>query len=488
MTVEEDEDLENLAQHAPGKVISIKRRKAWRQATGEVAYEMDVAARLIERFGDGIRYVEGIGWLIWKDTHWQRDGDKAPAVRELVKQIVSLLRAEAAETGSDELWALAQRTGTARGVGAIVALAESDARIRVTVDDLDSHPTLLACANGTVDLETGVLYDSKPDDLLTRCAPTRYSPDARHDGFERLLQHLIPTEDARAYMQIATGYSITGNPVEDVIFLLIGAKRAGKGTFLRALREALGEHYTETGMGSFCVDRRNPGGNAPRSDLHRLIGRRVVAASEIHPGQTFDSGRLKAMAGGERLVVRTLHQPEVEAPVTFTIWLIANDGDLPRMRPEDDALWERVRRIPVGVTVPEDERDPAFRESMGTEEAKAAALAWLVRGAIDYHANGLGSPPQCVRDAKQELRDEMDDLGPFIGAHIVFDPNAVTAKSAIRTAVEGWSDGEKAPTSKRLMGALRAAAERVGVTLTSTTTSNSSGKKVSAWRGIQLVL
>lgn len=487
MTVE-DEDFQDLEKHAPSNVIPMKRRKTWRQATGEVLFEMDVANRLVEMFGDRIRYAEGIGWLIWKGTHWQRDGDEAPAVRELVKQVVSLLRVEAAETGSDELWALAQKTGTARGVGAVVSLAKSDARIRVSVDDLDSHPTLLACTNGTIDLETGELYVSKPDDLLTRCAPTQYNPDARHDGFERLLRHLIPTEDARAYMQIAAGYSITGNPVEDVIFLLIGAKRAGKGTFLRALREALGEHYTETGMGSFCVDRRNPGGNAPRSDLHRLIGRRVVAASEIHPGQTFDSGRLKAMAGGERLVVRTLHQPEVEAPVSFTIWLIANDGDLPRMRPEDDALWERVRRIPVGVTVPEEERDPAFRESMGTEEAKAAALAWLVQGAIDYHANGLGSSPQSVQDAKQELREEMDDLGPFITAHIVFDPNAIEAKSAIRAAVETWADGENVPPAKQLKGALMAAAERVGVTIKDTTTSNSSGKRVSAWRGVRLAL
>jgi len=64
------------------------------------------------------------------------------------------------------------------------------------------------------------------------------------------------------------------------------------------------------------------------------------------------------MAGGDPMPVRTLNKPEIVAPVTFTLWLIANDGDIPRIRPEDEAMWERVRRIPIGATVPE-ERPPS---------------------------------------------------------------------------------------------------------------------------------
>jgi putative DNA primase/helicase len=455
----------------------VKQRK-----NGATQFELDVTEKLVEKQGRWLRYVTGIGWLVWDKTHWQRDDEDR--VREAAKATIRELRIEAATLKDEELWKLCKSVATARGVASILKLAESDRRLRLMVDDLDAHPHLLACRNGTVDLRTGELRPADPSDLLTKCAPTEYDPNATHAGFIELLEHLIPDEEAREYLQLATGYSITGKPVEDVIFLLIGAKRAGKGTFLRAVSEALGEHYTAAQMESFCLDRRG-GGNPARSDLFRLIGRRVVGASEISPGQHFDTGRLKAMAGGDPMPVRTLNKPEIVAPVTFTLWLIANDGDLPRIRPEDEAMWERVRRIPIGATIPEDDRDPAFRESMGDENAKSAVLAWMVEGAMRWYSDGkLGKAPDCIVEAGQQLKEEMDEIGPFIRERVEFVHDVVTPKRKIYDALEQWLDGEKLPSKKRIGAALQIAADKCGAEFS--TNSHHKETKSRAFKGLRL--
>lgn len=456
----------------------MKQRK-----TKGAQFELDVAERLIGSHGHRLRYVTGIGWLVWVGTHWQRD--EQDLSREAAKEVVHALRVEAANLKDDELWKLCKSMATARGVASILKLAESDTRLRLTVDDLDAHPHLLACKNGTVDLRTSKLKEPDPNDLLTKMAPTTFDLEATHQDFTALLEHLIPDVEAREYMQRAAGYSLTGKPVEDVIFLLIGAKRAGKGTFLRAVSEAIGENYTAAQMESFCLDGRRRGGDRARSDLFRLIGRRIVGASEISPGQHFDTGKLKGMAGGDPMPVRTLNKPEIVAPVTFTLWLIANDGDLPKIRPEDDAMWERVRRIPIGATIAEENRDPAFRESMAEEACKSAALAWMVKGAMQWYEDGkLGKAPECIIEAGRELKEQMDEIGPFIRERVEFVREVVTPKSRIYDALEQWLDGEKLPSKKRIAAALQLEADKHGVEIG--TNSYHRETKSRAFKGLRL--
>lgn len=452
-------------------------------SSGVVQLEIHAAARLVERHGADLRYAAGIGWLYWTGTHWQRDTTETS--RELTKKIADELRIEAAKSNNDDLWKLTQKIGTSRGVTALLDSARSDPRVRISANDLDSHPFLLTVENGTVDLRSGELLPHDRGHLLTRCAPTIYDPSAAFAPLEKLLTHLIPDPEARTYLQRAIGYSLTSVVSEDVIFLLVGPPRSGKGTLLRALHETLGEHFAAAAMRSFCVNKSMTGGNQARSDLYRLIGRRIVAASEIHPGLEFDVGMLKGLAGGDRFPVRDLREKEIEARVTFTLWLVANDGDLPTMRSEDDALWERVRRIPIGTTVPESERDPAFRESFGHSEARQAMLTWAVAGAVAWFASGLGSAPSTVRAASAALRESMDPIAEFVAEMLTFEAWAVASRTEIREAFESFFDGDRMPSAKRIAAGLRSAGERAGVAV-STTTKREGSKIVRAWKGVRL--
>lgn len=472
-----------------GNVVPINRarprkRKA-KPAPGIPQSEIDVAALLAAQLDGSAIYVAGSGWFLWDGCAWRLD--RVEQIREIGKRLGGTLREQAAALDSDDLWRLAQRIESARGIDNVLRDCESDPRLRRLPDALDAHAHLLGVENGTIDLHDGTLRPSSPADLITKVCPTRYDPAASFADFDRLLVHLVPDVEARAYLRRLVGYSITGDTREDAIVLLVGAPRCGKSTLLVALRGALGPYFGAAQIRSFAIAHQ-PGANPARPDLWRLLGARLVAASEVRPGLELDHGLLKAISGGESLPVRTLYAEERDAKWIGKLWLVANDGDLPRARAEDDAFWERVRRVPVGSTLPQAERDEDLRQRLEVDPAaRAAVLAWAVAGAVEWYREGLGAPPASVAAAGAELRETMDSAGPWIAERVRFVADGKTPKAAVREAYERACEdaGEHALGSKRFAASLRAAATRAGATLAESTMRHG-GRVAHAWTGLVL--
>ena len=123
-----------------------------------------------------------------------------------------------------------------------VTLAASEQGVAVTPDQLDADPWLLNVKNGTIDLRTGELKPNRRADLITRLAPVTYELDATCPVFEAFLQRVLPDAEVRAFVQRATGYSLTADVSERILLILIGFGRNGKSTYLEALRAALGDY------------------------------------------------------------------------------------------------------------------------------------------------------------------------------------------------------------------------------------------------------
>lgn len=56
--------------------------------------DRDNGRRLVAWFGAGLCYVTGLGWLVWRDTHWLRDEAELD-VRYLAQQVVDCIKLEA---------------------------------------------------------------------------------------------------------------------------------------------------------------------------------------------------------------------------------------------------------------------------------------------------------------------------------------------------------------------------------------------------------
>jgi len=437
----------------------------WKQEVfvDEYTTHVELARRLASRYQAKTRFVHGVGWFIWDKTHWALDITKR--IHGFGKELVDSLVDQAKRTKDAQgLVGVIRAAGKASGIRSILELAESEDGLSTVVDDLDAAPEFLACANGTVSLETGEFQEGHwdPAHVLTRCCPANYIESATDERFDGMLEHLIPDEEARLWLQKAVGYSVLGNPREDKIFYLVGPTAAGKGTFLAALQAALGDYFTNARMETFCIQQSNDPSKA-RSDLHRLIQTRMVVADEIRRGFKFDAGVLKNIAGGGQLLCRTLRQPEILAPVTFVLWVVANPGDLPKLPADDDAIWRRVTQFHIGGSIPKDERDPDFRDKVVKEpKFRSAVLAWVIQGAVRYLLEGLGEPPESVSNATEELREEMNTFGPLLET-LEFRSDLRTTKAAMRARAEdvlGWK-----PKPKALKAALDRAAELQGITL-----------------------
>jgi putative DNA primase/helicase len=119
------------------------------------------AERLVKQHGGDLRYCPELRtWLAWDGVRWNLDAT-ACAV-EYAKLTVRGIYREAAQAANPGLrqavtdWA--RRSEAAGRLFAMVKLAESDQRLRVSPAELDRDTYLLNCSNGVVDLRTGELH------------------------------------------------------------------------------------------------------------------------------------------------------------------------------------------------------------------------------------------------------------------------------------------------------------------------------------------
>jgi putative DNA primase/helicase len=323
---------------------------------------------------------------------------------------------------------------SASGLRNMVKVAATEPDVAVNALDLGRDPWLLNVVNGTLDLRTGTLREHARDDLITKLAPVEYHADARCPRWEAFLKRITGDPDLEAFLRRAVGYTLTGLTDEEVIFFTYGPAATGKSTFLDAIRAVLGDEYAR--VADFEAFLKKRGDNGVRNDLARLAGARMVIASEVQEGRSFDAATLKAITGGDRIAARYLYKETFEFKPQFALWLGANDR--PAIAAHDSGMWRRMRLIPFMVTIPEGERDPALKQRLTRDpDSQAAILAWAVRGCQEWQSDGL-AVPAIVHHHTDGYRDDNDPMREWRDACCVLDPEARTLARDLEASYQRW--------------------------------------------------
>jgi len=440
------------------------------------------AERLVSQHGDNIRYCpQQNKWYIWNGKYWSQDitGDIDRMAKSTVRSIYTEANSisDPDRRSSVAKWAI--KSESEKRIKSMIDLAQTEPEIPVTVNDLDANYWLINCENGVIDLRSDKLLPHNRDYLLTKMIPVEWKGlDYTSDLWEKVLSDWTGGDESlRTFLQSATGYSITGDTSEEVLFFIHGPTQAGKSTFIDGIKNTLGE-YTKTADFETFLKRSSTGG--VRNDIARLAGSRIVISIEVEKGKKLAEGLIKTITGGDDVASRFLYKETFEFKPTFALWLVANDA--PDIDADDEAIWRRILRIPFSYTVPKEKRDNKLKKILKDDpDIKSAILSWAVRGCLMWQKDGL-QVPEKVRLSTEDYRKEVDPFLAFFDEVCVFEPNAWASTMNIYNAYQQWADNfgeQKLYNNRPLTDRLK----KIGC---SARTKREHGMSARGWQGVRI--
>ncbi|BCO36017.1 phage/plasmid primase, P4 family [Mycobacterium heckeshornense] len=285
-------------------------------------------------------HAHGLGWFYWSGRRWVEDGgDKR--VREYV---LRTLRAALNDSlGDPELRKAVAGCETANGIDGVLRIAAALPEFRVEVEELDSDPHLLNCANGTLDLRELALRSHNPDDLLTQITEASYDDTAAGATWEAFLEEVLPNDDVREYPRRVVGMALLGRVEQHILPILTGVGANGKSTLIAAVLYALGSYAMTADPHLFTAGQTSSIGQVD------LRGRRIAVVSETDKGAKLAEETVKRLTGGDRIKARKLYQYWVDFDPSHTVFMVTNHP--PQVTGDDEALWRRLRVIRFDVVV-----------------------------------------------------------------------------------------------------------------------------------------
>ncbi|MEM9109139.1 MAG: phage/plasmid primase, P4 family [Planctomycetota bacterium] len=407
------------------------------------------AERLVDMYGHELRYCHvKERWYYWDGVRWAwaNAGEMTRYAAEVTRSIAVESYLPCNVHQSSKVLKHAQFSQHQLRIKAMIDIARDLLPIPVSVDALDADPWKFNCLNGTVNLKTGQLEAHNPDDLITKIAPVNYDSKASYTGWLRFLRQITGNDKQLIrYLRRMVGYCLTGSCQEHALFMFWGKGANGKSTFFVVIQNMMGEYAIQAPPDLLTARGQGPAHPCDIADLH---GARLAVDSEVGQNIRMDEAKAKRLTGGDRVKGRPLFKDFIEFDPTFK--LAATVNDKPKVPGDDDALYRRMHLVPFIIQIPAEQQDKHLPEKLKREAS--GILRWAVEGCLEWARDGL-QPPQCVVDATEEYRSEMDSVGTFIGDACSVGKGLEIQAGNLYNAYEYWaSKSGLDPMTKTMFG------------------------------------
>jgi len=331
-----------------------------------------------------------------------------------------------------------------------------------------------------VNLRTGETRQARPEDHVTRS--TGIMPGGDAPTWRACLDRWTCGDaELVRYLQLVAGYWLTGSVALHEFYLLHGAGRDGKSTFVDLVAAAMGPYAGGVNVSALLASDRE----AHPTSKAKLAGLRLAHSGELPKGSEWNESAIKALTGGDRITARFVNQDEFDFDPTHK--LVIHTNTLPRIR-EGGRAWERrMRVIPFRAQVSDAEDDRSLRGKLTAE--LPGILAWLIEGArqvlaITGQGKGL-TVPEAVRRASGDYLADEDWFGQWLADRCDVDAGErwFTPARELIEDFDGWRESSGMPrhmalTPRQLMAEL----PKRGLKPEQLTT----GSRPRGWRGIRL--
>ncbi len=421
--------------------------------------------RLKLEFGDDIKYVVGVGWIAWDGKRWKADDAIAIQLCEKVtrkhfsecniavdacsatlkrlkndKESTATMIDSAKEALAIAMahYTFAKRSQSVASFRDMLSHAETFPDIRIQPDQIDSKPYLLSCNNGTIDLSTGILSESKKEDLLTKQSPVEFNNDCDVSKWNEFLLNTGCDEETVEYLRQFCGYMLTGEATQELFLFIHGPPGNGKSTFIESICACLGEELSIT-LDFETLCRKST--SSQKYDTARMQGVRVVRTSESDRQQRLDEGLVCRWVGGERVRGRALYENPFDFLPQFKLAMSVNGK--PRINPDDQetGIWRRMICVNFSrPTLDDSKRDSSVKKFWTDPKSGAAiVLKWAASGAKDYISAGkLPQLPDLLKLTRELYRQECDIVHRFMEDCCVIDKRGFISCEELRSMFVKW--------------------------------------------------
>ena len=311
----------------------------------------------------------------------------------------------------------------------------------VNADMLDADPFLLNTQNAVLDFRNGSpeVKAHSPDMLLTKICNASYKPDIRSELWEKVIDEVMEGNEAKKrYMQKALGRTLTGETYEEEFLFFHGSTtRNGKSTVLETVSYVLGgaEGYAMTIKPESLAVKHNADGRQASGDIARLKGARMLISPEPPKRMLLDVELLKQLTGRDTITARHLHQREIQFKPEFKLFV--NTNHLPIVGDDTIFASDRIRVLEFNRHFEPHEQDKKLKSKLIEPENMSGILNWLIEGYLLYQQEGL-EPPEEVKQAVENYRQNSDKLGTFISEVLKEDPRVNTKAGEVYEAYASW--------------------------------------------------
>ncbi len=419
----------------PEREVETIAKSVCRYQPGYTLSDLGNAMRFRDQWQGTTRYCYPLKtWFCWTGKVWQPgEAEVLRRMHETVKTIYIEAQNAPDPTTRKQTGAHAIRSESHMRV--VSALEAAKPYMETEPPNYEAYADFLNCQNGLVELSTGRLLPHDPTKFITHLLPVKYDPQAKCPEWRKFIDLMTSNQPGLSdWLQVLTGYLLTGRTDEQAFFLLIGSGRNGKTTYVETLKMLLQEQMVKIAIETLLSSGDKSNGEGPSPMKMKLFGARVAYANEIPPNRRLNTALVKDLTGNDSLSARPLHGKVIEWRPTHK--LLVYGQYKPQISEGDFGIWRRVRVIPFTTDIgdvcqirPQTEVLATFRQEL------PGILAWAVEGARRWYANGLGMPDE-VKQATQEYRTDEDLISQFIAERCL--TQGQVAKTVLYKAYQQW--------------------------------------------------
>ena len=377
-------------------------------------------------------------YLHWKNGKWQWSKVAQHLVREVIEMIPSMEGRTLTQDQHRQLLRWRTACGSINRITALERLAKGHVSFHKSMEQLNTHKTIIGTPNGLCNLQTGLISADTPDHLITMHTNHDIDKESKCPRWEQFIMEIMNNDAELArFMQKLSGYALYGGNPEQLFVVLEGHGANGKTVYVNTLQHVMGDYAATATADTLTRPNFSKSGSSAAPDLVRLFRKRLVLCNEWEEGKYINEPLIKVLTGGgDKMAVRALYSNHtIEYSPEFLILLATNHK--PNIASMDFGIWRRLLIIPFEVNFTDAahnaSRDPHL-ETYFRDHEGPGILNWMIEGYKMWMAEGMGaesetSLPTKLFNLKKEFKQEMDTIGAFLDEctfNVIQHPDIVT--------------------------------------------------------------